>query len=175
MQRKQHTVGQFGSRVTSNDIQRHPTTSNDIQRHPSIHPSIHPSHQYSTIHPGHIGMAAYGQLVTGPPGAGKTTYCHGMHQVSLFCRSLQFHPTPMFCGLPSERMTTIPPSQISPVPHSAQSASPDNQPRSGESRPFLPMRAIHNIPRLAARHHGPTLARSQRRHVVRHGVPRSQL
>jgi hypothetical protein len=87
---KQHTVGQLGSRVTSNDIQRHPTTSNDIQRHPSIHPSIHPSHQYSTIHPGHIGMAAYGQLVTGPPGAGKTTYCHGMHQVSLFCWSLQF-------------------------------------------------------------------------------------
>lgn len=25
-------------------------------------------------------MAAFGQLVTGPPGAGKTTYCHGMHQ-----------------------------------------------------------------------------------------------
>jgi hypothetical protein len=25
---------------------------------------------------------AFGQLVTGPPGAGKTTYCHGMHQVS---------------------------------------------------------------------------------------------
>ncbi len=29
-----------------------------------------------------LTMAAYGQLVTGPPGAGKTTYCHGMHQVS---------------------------------------------------------------------------------------------
>jgi broad-specificity NMP kinase len=27
-------------------------------------------------------MAAFAQLVTGPPGAGKTTYCHGMHQVS---------------------------------------------------------------------------------------------
>ena len=26
--------------------------------------------------------SAFGQLVTGPPGAGKTTYCHGMHQVS---------------------------------------------------------------------------------------------
>ena len=25
-------------------------------------------------------MAAFGQLVTGPPGAGKSTYCHGMHQ-----------------------------------------------------------------------------------------------
>lgn len=25
---------------------------------------------------------AFGQLVTGPPGAGKSTYCHGMHQVS---------------------------------------------------------------------------------------------
>jgi len=25
---------------------------------------------------------AFGQVVTGPPGAGKTTYCHGMHQVS---------------------------------------------------------------------------------------------
>ncbi|KAG7563077.1 hypothetical protein FFLO_01509 [Filobasidium floriforme] len=25
-------------------------------------------------------MAAFAQLVTGPPGAGKTTYCHGMHQ-----------------------------------------------------------------------------------------------
>jgi hypothetical protein len=27
--------------------------------------------------------SAFGQVVTGPPGAGKTTYCHGMHQVSL--------------------------------------------------------------------------------------------
>jgi hypothetical protein len=26
--------------------------------------------------------SAFGQLVTGPPGAGKTTYCNGMHQVS---------------------------------------------------------------------------------------------
>ena len=25
---------------------------------------------------------AFGQVVTGPPGAGKSTYCHGMHQVS---------------------------------------------------------------------------------------------
>ena len=25
--------------------------------------------------------SAFGQVVTGPPGAGKTTYCHGMHQV----------------------------------------------------------------------------------------------
>jgi GTPase SAR1 family protein len=24
--------------------------------------------------------AAFGQLVTGPPGAGKSTYCHGMYQ-----------------------------------------------------------------------------------------------
>jgi GTPase SAR1 family protein len=28
-------------------------------------------------------MVAFGQLVCGPPGAGKTTYCHGTHQVSL--------------------------------------------------------------------------------------------
>lgn len=27
-------------------------------------------------------MPVFGQLVTGPPGAGKTTYCHGMHQAS---------------------------------------------------------------------------------------------
>lgn len=26
--------------------------------------------------------SAFGQVVTGPPGAGKTTYCNGMHQVS---------------------------------------------------------------------------------------------
>jgi hypothetical protein len=26
--------------------------------------------------------SAFGQVVTGPPGAGKSTYCHGMHQVS---------------------------------------------------------------------------------------------
>ncbi|KAL1405508.1 hypothetical protein Q8F55_009145 [Vanrija albida] len=25
-------------------------------------------------------LSAFGQLVTGPPGAGKSTYCHGMHQ-----------------------------------------------------------------------------------------------
>ncbi|EJT52750.1 cytoplasm protein [Trichosporon asahii var. asahii CBS 8904] len=27
--------------------------------------------------------SAFGQLVTGPPGAGKSTYCHGMYQVSI--------------------------------------------------------------------------------------------
>ena len=27
--------------------------------------------------------SAFGQIVTGPPGAGKSTYSHGMHQVSL--------------------------------------------------------------------------------------------
>lgn len=26
---------------------------------------------------------AFGQLVTGPPGAGKSTYCHGLHQACL--------------------------------------------------------------------------------------------
>jgi predicted PilT family ATPase len=31
--------------------------------------------------------SAFGQVVTGPPGAGKTTYCHGMHQVSPVCAS----------------------------------------------------------------------------------------
>ncbi len=31
--------------------------------------------------------SAFGQVVTGPPGAGKTTYCHGMHQVSPSKRS----------------------------------------------------------------------------------------
>lgn len=29
-------------------------------------------------------QSAFGQLVTGPPGAGKTTYCHGIQQVSIF-------------------------------------------------------------------------------------------
>lgn len=32
---------------------------------------------------------AFGQLVTGPPGAGKSTYCHGLHQA---CLRIEKHP-----------------------------------------------------------------------------------
>jgi predicted PilT family ATPase len=36
-----------------------------------------------------VHHSAFGQLVTGPPGAGKSTYCHGMYQVSSILASKQ--------------------------------------------------------------------------------------
>lgn len=47
-----------------NDLSTMPSLSSQMPKPPS------PSHR-----------SAFGQLVTGPPGAGKSTYCHGIHQV----------------------------------------------------------------------------------------------
>lgn len=69
--------------ASSGLISRDSTTVSFIDDFPSPPNFSEPALESNTHNMPTKHASAFGQLVTGPPGAGKTTYCHGMHQVSL--------------------------------------------------------------------------------------------
>lgn len=102
---------------------------------------------------------AFGQLVTGPPGAGKTTYCHGMHQVS--------PPVPVGSRILFSKAART-------VSYRSRTSSPHRQPRSSRNGPPLPLRHLHHFPHYTRSSHGRVWARTEWRNAVLHRIPRSE-